>query len=56
MIPKPDDDTDADTGDELPDEEELFLEQMGLGADGTRMQLGDLDHTGRPWEPDRSDE
>lgn len=42
--------------DDLPDEEEVFLEEMGLGADGTRMQLGDTDYTGRLWEPDRGDE
>jgi hypothetical protein len=51
MAPKVDDTDD----DDLPDEEELFLEEMGLGADGTRMQLGDPDYTGRPWEPDRTE-
>jgi hypothetical protein len=55
MAPKPDDLDELD-GDDLPDEEEEFLEQMGLGADGTRMQLGDTDLTGRPWEPDRADD
>jgi predicted NUDIX family NTP pyrophosphohydrolase len=51
MPPKDDDLED----DDFQDDEEEFLEEMGLGADGTRMQLGDRDFTGRLWEPDRGE-
>lgn len=38
---------------DIPDEEERFLEDMGLAADGTRMQTGDLSWDGSPWYPDK---
>jgi hypothetical protein len=37
---------------DVPDEETIFLEEMGLGSDGTPMNLGDDAWNGQPWEPD----
>ena len=39
--------------DPLPDEEDMFLESVGMGADGTPMTLADTSIvSGLPWEPD----
>lgn len=37
---------------DLPDDETVFLEEMGMGSDGTPMALGDTAWNGLPWEPD----
>lgn len=47
----PDEDLDLDD-DELPDDEDEFLEEMGMAADGSRMQVGDVALNGRMWDPD----
>lgn len=52
MAPKVDDlEVEEDTV-ELPDEEDAFLESLGMAADGSRMQPSDDACNGRPWDPD----
>lgn len=55
MTPKQN--TPAETADELPyeldyDEEMIELEELGIAADGSRMQIGDTAWNGEPWDPD----
>lgn len=38
---------------EIVDEMQL-LEELGMGADGSAMHLGDDDWFGQPWEPERN--
>jgi hypothetical protein len=52
MAPKPDEsEIEEDTVD-LPDEEDQFMESLGMAADGSRMQPSDDAWNGRPWDPD----
>lgn len=37
---------------DFPDEEDLFLEENGMGADGKPMMLSDAAWNGEPWDPD----
>jgi hypothetical protein len=52
MSPKPDDQEIEEDTVELPDEEDAFLESLGMAADGSRMQPSDDAWNGRPWDPD----
>jgi len=36
----------------IPDEEDIFLEEMGLGSDGEPITLADPAWNGLPYEPD----
>lgn len=51
MAPKPDETDEIET-EELPDDEDQFLEELGMAADGSRMQPSDDAWNGRPWDPD----
>lgn len=40
--------------DDLPSDEDMFLEELGVGGDGSAMTPSDDAWDGRPWDPDRA--
>ena len=47
-----DDTADLEELGDFPDEEGVFLEEMGFGGDGEGLTLADTAWTGEQWEPD----